>query len=988
MLPLRLFIPCLVCLGYLVSVQAQTLDDLVSEAGQTQASADKKAAALKIFEEKPKSSDPNELERFYRRQEAAAISIGDFAKVLENAKAWHDAVPEDQRWKALWQIWGFSYSYGNADEAIAIGEKVIEAAKGPLPRALTRIQLAGQYLDLYRLEKAEKLIAKVEEIYQAEIRFARKNYKRNDDECGADRILLLTHEQKARLFLARGSNDDALKEIEKGLSDKSVLNSCPKAETPNARLSVRNYIGLMHLRVRALILNNRPFEADLAMREAIELTKEKNLFEPERARILGTLAGLKAARGQWKEALQAIDARENDLKANSEQINVLLLYTYLNKLDALSGLDRWNEARQILETTDEAIGGKENFKRIWNTRIRRAFIFYKSGAIVAALKMSSEGYQITFDRFGAAHFYTTQASGAYAMALFAKGETDKAKEHFQIFLEGLAKPSGIVPGTENIGLSKVYNQLILHEYLRFLDAQFKNGDLQAADQAFKVAEYSRGSSVQKSISEAAARSASAVPGLGELVRQEQDGKKQIAALYDLLSRNLNEGNAKIKPEIIQESKQRISTLEANLKKLDVQILKEFPDYASLVNPRPPSLKNVADQLQGNEAFISILVTPDRSYAWAIAKDKPVQWVTIDIKQTEVDALVGKMRKTLDLGEEMTRRPLRAYDTASAYAIYRQYLAPTKPTWQDKTQLIISPSGKLGQIPFGALLTRGEGLKTGQYGQYPWLVKDAGITHIPSVSAWMALKLLPPPVANRKAFIGYGDPLFAVSKIAEATKNTTQSRGASVDAIDMPLVSTLQYNDLPPLPETKDEILAMAQALNANMNTDVILGDKATRRSVLQQNLKDRRIIAFSTHGLVAGDLPKLSQPALAMAGTSDPNESPLLTLEDVMRLKLDADWVILSACNTASSDGKGDEALSGLGRGFFYAGARALLATHWSVESDSARELMTKTFTLYGQNEKLTRAEAIRQAQLNLTQTKFSHPFYWSAYALIGDGGR
>jgi CHAT domain-containing protein len=205
---------------------------------------------------------------------------------------------------------------------------------------------------------------------------------------------------------------------------------------------------------------------------------------------------------------------------------------------------------------------------------------------------------------------------------------------------------------------------------------------------------------------------------------------------------------------------------------------------------------------------------------------------------------------------------------------------------------------------------------------------------------------------------------------------------------MPLVSTLQYNDLPPLPETKDEILAMAQALNANMNTDVILGDKATRRSVLQQNLKDRRIIAFSTHGLVAGDLPKLSQPALAMAGTSDPNESPLLTLEDVMRLKLDTDWVILSACNTASSDGKGDEALSGLGRGFFYAGARALLATHWSVESDSARELMTKTFTLYGQNEKLTRAEAIRQAQLNLTQTKFSHPFYWSAYALIGDGGR
>ena len=303
MLPLRLFIPCLVCLGYLVSVQAQTLDDLVSEAGQTQASADKKAAALKIFEEKPKSSDPNELERFYRRQEAAALSIGDYAKVLEITKAWYDAVPEDRRWVALWQIWNYTYLFGNADEAIAIGEKVIEAAKGPLPRSLTRIQLAGHYLDLYHLVKAEKLIAKVEEIYQTEIRFARKNYKRYDDECGADRIVLFIHEQKSRLFLVRGNNEDALKEIESGLSDKGVLNSCPKAETPTARLNARNYIGLMHLRVRALMLNKRPFEADLAMRDVIELTKGKSLFEPERARTLGTLEVFKAARGQWKEAL-------------------------------------------------------------------------------------------------------------------------------------------------------------------------------------------------------------------------------------------------------------------------------------------------------------------------------------------------------------------------------------------------------------------------------------------------------------------------------------------------------------------------------------------------------------------------------------------------------------------------------------------------------------------------------------------------------------
>jgi CHAT domain-containing protein len=142
---------------------------------------------------------------------------------------------------------------------------------------------------------------------------------------------------------------------------------------------------------------------------------------------------------------------------------------------------------------------------------------------------------------------------------------------------------------------------------------------------------------------------------------------------------------------------------------------------------------------------------------------------------------------------------------------------------------------------------------------------------------------------------------------------------------------------------------------------------------------------------MAGDFPQLNQPALAMSVGSNSSEplAPLLTLEDVLTLKLNADWVVLSACNTAAADGKAEEALSGLARGFFYAGSRSLLVTHWSVESESATLLTTATFEHYIKNPQAPKAESLRQAMLKvMAMPKYGHPAYWAPYALVGDGGR
>jgi CHAT domain-containing protein len=220
--------------------------------------------------------------------------------------------------------------------------------------------------------------------------------------------------------------------------------------------------------------------------------------------------------------------------------------------------------------------------------------------------------------------------------------------------------------------------------------------------------------------------------------------------------------------------------------------------------------------------------------------------------------------------------------------------------------------------------------------------------------------------------------------------------------DTSATTSAQFGQLPRLPDTADEISSIATALKADVS-DVFLGIRANEQVVKSMNLADRRIIVFATHGLVPGDLDGLTQPALALSAPDIAGVSGdgLLTMDEILGLRLDADWVVLSACNTAAGSGAGSEALSGLGRAFFYAGTRALLVSNWPVESTSARLLTTDLFRRQADDPNVTRAEALRKSMLALvdgpgavdegthkTMYTYGHPIFWAPFSIIGDGGR
>jgi CHAT domain-containing protein len=178
----------------------------------------------------------------------------------------------------------------------------------------------------------------------------------------------------------------------------------------------------------------------------------------------------------------------------------------------------------------------------------------------------------------------------------------------------------------------------------------------------------------------------------------------------------------------------------------------------------------------------------------------------------------------------------------------------------------------------------------------------------------------------------------------------------------------------------------------------VLGEAATETAIKAMSADDRlaraRVVHFATHGLIAGEVKGLAEPALVLTPPAEGTDAAalekddgLLTASEVAQLKLNADWVILSACNTAAGDGGDGEALSGLARAFFYAGARALLVSHWPVNSEAAVKLTTRIFA---QKADIGRAEALRQAMLATIAEggRSAHPSHWAPFVVVGEGGR
>jgi CHAT domain-containing protein len=292
----------------------------------------------------------------------------------------------------------------------------------------------------------------------------------------------------------------------------------------------------------------------------------------------------------------------------------------------------------------------------------------------------------------------------------------------------------------------------------------------------------------------------------------------------------------------------------------------------------------------------------------------------------------------------------------------------------------------------------------------WLIRSHAITVLPAVPSLKALRRDAKPSRASRPMIGFGNPLLdgagAIdlerARVARANAAcpvkvasiSIADRGATQLALRGGIADVAQIRSAPPLPETADELCAVAKNLHVD-SSDIYLGARATLPQVTRLSesgeLAKYRLIHFATHGALSGQITGSSEPGLILTPpeTASGADDGYLSASKIAALKLDAGWVILSACNTAAGDATNADALSGLARAFFYAGARALLVSHWSVDSEATVKLITGALGRMSIDKTAGRAQALQQSMLALIDSGRAYEAYpeiWAPFVVVGEG--
>ena len=984
----------------------------------------------------PQTDDRQELSVFLHQRGRAKQQLGDYQGAAADLRLALASNPAStlQEWGDRWRI-----QTDLSSVLVAIGDlfAVIDHAKSLVSEASgsafnyhnANINLVYAYSALGNFPEAERALA------EANGTFPRMQRARNWSRESAN-ALSLNNRANAVFFNRQGNHAEAER-----LFKLALVNAQTNVELQYKiqaqghqfiRVAVSNLADTKIALADVLATRGKFAEAEFDARAGLEDRLAMFAFDTAPvSRALSVLGWIRfqqgdveAAQKYYRHALAALQNSgvlpHSTLLAarRAELANVLLVQS------------RWLDARRIFEERGNALRlDPEQFKRIGSAHVGWALALVKTGQTRRAAEMIERMIASQLKQTVPNRYYLAQLRGVLGMVQTALGNTAVALQAYQQAIPAIIRRDQGDAGAEDSGYWRVFwRQTILEGYIELLgnlhDAGTPPANMDLADESFKLADLARGSGVQEAISASAARAQLPHADLAEMARKDQDGLNRIVALNQILGRLAAAPEGERLNKIIGDMRADIERLQQQHTELRAEITRRFPEYVELIDPKSPGLADAARALAADEALVAIYVGDAQAYVWTIGPTGRRSFRAVPVARTEIEADVVKLRGAVEFGEGgMSQLPV--FDLARAHRLYKLLLEPDEALWKEARILNVIPHGALAQLPFSLLTTApaahqpGAGAQAG-YREAAWLVRKVAIAQLPSVNALTALRRAPEPREGRQPFVGFGDPLFSadggaatrrgavrnlsIKKTADATEVRINELSHTVGrpqnkppSAVLPSRATA-FSLLSALPDTADELTEIATALKAHSNRDLYLGRQASERNVKQTKLEDRRVVAFATHGLAPGEVTGLDQPALVLSNptlTGDNDDDGFLTMEEVLGLRLDADWVVLSACNTASADGKGSEAVSGLGRAFFYAGARSLLVSNWSVETTSARLVTTELFRRQAENPALTRAEALRQSMLSLMEMSatgrmtfsYAHPAFWAPFSLVGDSG-
>jgi CHAT domain-containing protein/Tfp pilus assembly protein PilF len=422
----------------------------------------------------------------------------------------------------------------------------------------------------------------------------------------------------------------------------------------------------------------------------------------------------------------------------------------------------------------------------------------------------------------------------------------------------------------------------------------------------------------------------------ELQRKEVDLRSRLSWLQSQLGK---------RPTPVLEAE--IERVQGQMVQLQIEIQKSYEHYANLRYPTPLRSSQIQDLVDDKSILLHYFVGEEASFLFAVTR-----------KSVEIYSLPGSAR----LAEQVTQlrrsiegrgpRYLRAYQQTAA-ELYSVLLAPAATALRGKSRLLIAPDGPLYLLPFEALLSGSQG---GSYPELPYLLRLFAISYVPSASVLADLRQNRLAVRPSKQFLAFADPDYGTTAVAPA-RGPAGANGRG----------------LAQLPASGLEVSRIASLYPAGESA-LYLGAQATKKN-LRQNpyLATTPRVHFALHGIVDAAHPELSGLELS---------DGRLQMFEIFNLKMNADLLTLSGCETALGQEVRGEGMIGLTRAFLYAGARSLVVSLWPVTDRSTSDFM---FDMY-HNLGAGKVEALRQAKLAMISSKeHAEPYYWAPFILSGD---
>ena len=707
-------------------------------------------------------------------------------------------------------------------------------------------------------------------------------------------------------------------------------------------------------------------ESDLGEPEVARQNFEQALAVYTRLHLpdgqVDALCHLGSVQARYGDAAGALATFERALPLSRQLANPLSEALTLQwSGSALRALGRFDEAVERLRRALELEGAAEDRVGETLTRLELGSALAARGDVAEARQQLESALRLSLDL----GFRVAESRARLRLATLDRraGDLDRALSGaelaVQIYEDLRAALVGDQLRTSLFASSREYYEFYI-DLLMELARQRPGAGY--AERAFAVSERARARGLLDLLAEGRVE---LTRGIGPELRVEERRLEQRTAATE---RRLSEVLSARSPEATRVARLRdeLSGLAGERRRLDERIRGEAPRYAELRHPSPLEAPAVQALLGDRQVLLEYSVGTRASYLFVVTRDR-LQSFPLP-PAAELRAEVAAYREALTSDE---RRNRGAFILA-ARQLYDRLVAPAEPLLQGKPELLIAPDGALYFVAFDALLTPGPA--GGGWSDLPFLLRRRAISYVPSASVLATLAAA--PAGERasgepgKLFVAFADPAYG---LAEGLAPSA-ARASSPERLGA----------LPRLVESGREVEEIAGLFGADRSA-LYLREAATEANVKQSaELRTARWVHFAAHGLIDEERPEKSGLVLTpVADPADPSDDGVLRVGEIFNLELDADLVVLSACDTGLGKEVSGEGLVGLTRAFLYAGTLSIVVSLWEVEDRSTADLMVELKRNLDRGDDT--AEALREAKLTLLRTPgAAAPRLWAPFVLVG----